>query len=250
MKNDWRAQAIVVIVSAFAVAGCSSTQPDQSGTRTASLSFGAVGLVDLWDCYELPFASCFPALENPPSTLQLKENRKVPWKYSLKITVIRAGTSDEVVVTSLSGEVGSSVEPHPPDQDPIENFVSLTDYDPAMPPAPDKVVGGITYSNGHRVSTGNPLYLATIPVDPSNPNPPNILLNTTQSFDFIMDAGDTVIVRARKEGVDTAPAFQPPLANVKLEAFLLISGEPVVAQGDQISATDNQAGMTFSYTMR
>jgi len=249
MKNDWRAQAVVVFLSAFAVAGCSSTQPDRIETRPASLSFKTTAFVGLWDCYEDPAPpGCFPQLEDNGSGLQKKETRSVPWRYSLEITVIRAGTTEEVVVTSLSGEVGSSVQAG----DDVEHFVSLTDYDPNMPAVPDKVVDGTTYSNGHAVSTGSPIYLATINVDPSVPNPPNILLNTAQTFDFTLNAGDTVLVRARKQGVDdpSAPQFQPPLDDITLESSLSVSGVPVVNQKELKLVPDNSPGLSFSYTVR
>ena len=243
MNNAWRAQVIVAIVSAFVVAGCSSTQPDRIEARNASLRFESKASADLFVCYELPYVQCFPVLENGiPKTA----DRSVPWSYSLEITVIRAGTTEEVVVTSVTGKVGSSIQPHPPELDPIADFVSLTDYDSDMPIAPDRIEGGITFSNGHTVSSGSPIYLATISVFPGTPN----ILETTPTFDFSLNTGDTVIVRARKQGVATAPQISPPYTNIRIEAFLAISGVLVTAQGDQKSTADDKAGFTFSFTVR
>jgi hypothetical protein len=248
MKNAWRAQAVGVILSAIVVAGCSSTQPDRIETRTASLSFETKASVLLWACYESPQAYCFPVLEGSPP-VQSVADRPVPWRLSLKITIIRAGTTNEVLAESLTGVVGSSVEPG----DSVDDFISMTDYDPNMPPAPDRNEFGIDWTDGHLVSSGSPIYLSFIFVDPGIPN----LLDTVSpdptvpaTFDFNLNTGDTVIVRARKQAEEAAPAFSPPYETVKLTATLAISGVPVAGNGPQTSSADNRSGFTFSFTVQ
>ncbi len=246
MKNAWRAQAVGAILSAFVVAGCSSTQPDRIESRSASLSFETKASVYLWDCYESPFSFCFPALNGG---VQRIVDRPAPWRYSVKITIIRAGTINEVVATSLTGVYGSSVEPG----DVVDDFISMTPYDPDMPPAPDQNVGGTDFTDGFTVSSASPIYLATIFVDPGIPN----ILDTVSpdpytpaTFDLDLNTGDTVIVRARKQAESQAPPFSPPFENIKMTATLAISGTPVTGQGPQTSSSDDRAGFTFSFTVQ
>jgi hypothetical protein len=257
-----------MIVSVVAVAGCSTTQPDSVGTRSASVSFAANAFVDIFDCYEewqdqtgpngvpdgIPDVKindslvCFPAID-PNNGLQLKATRAVPWRYSIKITAIRAGQTNETVVTSTSGTFGSSVEFN----DTVEDFVSLTDYDPDMPPAPNRTnVGDIYYLNGLRLSTGSPIYLANIGVDPGIPN----LLDVTPGiFPFSLNTGDTVIVRARKQAVNGGPPGNPPYPDLTITADLEVSGADAAPQSTPpgnppTTSTEDKAGMTFSFTVR
>jgi hypothetical protein len=247
MKNAWRAKAVAAILSALVVAGCSSTQPDRIETRTTSLSFETKGSVYLWDCYESPFVTCFPALDE--HGVQKFADRSLPWRYSVKITIIRAGTTVEVVANSVTGVFGSSVEPG----DLVDDFVSMTNYDPFADPAPDKTVGGIVFTGGKTVSSANPIYLSTIYIYAGVPNILDIAAGgpeTPATFDMDLNTGDTVIVRARKQEVAQEPPFAPPFENVKMSATLAVSGSPVVAQGPQQSSTDDKAGFTFSFTVR
>jgi hypothetical protein len=249
MKNACRARAVGVILAAFVVAGCSSTQPDRVETRTASLSFATTASVPVWDCYESPFPFCFPALDgNPPA--QKIVDRQVPWRYSVAITIVRAGTYTEEVAFSTTGTLGTSVgEPG----DVVPDFVSLTNYDPDQPPVADRDVGGIHFTNGKTVSSGSPVYLSQVGIDPGIPN----MLDTVApvpgapaTFDFELNTGDTVIVRARKESVAASPAVSPAYENVRLKATLALAGSPVVGQGPQTSPTDDKAGFTFSFRVQ
>ena len=243
MKNAWRANALVAIVSILSLVGCNSTQPDRIDTRTASIAFETRADVDRWDCYDTPYVACFAANNG------VKVERAVPWRYSLKITVIRAGTTQEELVTSLTGVVGSSVQPG----DFVEDFVSLTEYDPDMPSAPDRVENGVTFTNGKKVSASSPIFLSTVGIDAGIPNLLDTLPtapNIPASFEFSLNSGDTVIVRARKQSVFQAPSFSPPFDNVRLSAVLEISGVPVLMQGSQTTSIDDQSGFTSSFTVR
>ena len=246
MNNAWRVRASIAIVSSLIVAGCDSTQPDRIETRSASMNFETIALVEIWDCYQTPFLFCFPSLANE---VQEKSPRALPWNYSLKITIIRAGTIDEQVAVSSSGVVGSSVE----FGDGIEDFISLTAADPNMPPVPDKDVGGTIFSNGNKVSTGSPIYQAFIGV---NPGVTNILgtepaaPNVPATFDLSLNTGDTVIVRARKQTIALSPRYRPLPTNIAIEAFLTVSGVQVAVQGPTKSSTGNGTGFTFSFTVQ
>ncbi len=243
MKNAWRANALVAIVSILSLVGCNSTQPDRIDTRTASVTFDTRADVDRWDCYDTPYVACFAANNG------VKVERAVPWRYSLKITVIRAGSTQEELVTSLTGVLGSSVQPG----DFVEDFVSLTEYDPDMPSAPDRFENGVTFTNGKMVSESSPIYLSTVGIDAGIPNILDTVPsapNTPAAFEFSLNSGDTLIVQARKQPSAEAPRFSPPFENVRLSAALAISGVPVVMQGSQTSSIDDQAGFTSSFTVR
>jgi hypothetical protein len=251
MKNAWRAQAVGVILAAFIIAGCSSTQPDRIDTRSMSLSFLTTATVPLWNCYESPFPYCFPVLEGPPDNpIQTVAARSVPWRYSVMITIIRAGTFNEVVATSVNGVLGSSLEPG----DAVPDFVSLSDYDPDQPPAPDHSEPGIgDFTNGKMVSSGSPIYLSWVFVDPGLPNLLDIYSPVAfqpATFDFDLNTGDTVIVRARKQSVDASPSVSPPYEDVKLTATLTLGGSAVAVEGPQISSINDKTGFTFSFTVR
>jgi hypothetical protein len=260
MKNAWRARTFAMIGSVLAVAGCSSTQPDSIDTRQASVSFSASALVGLYNCYDVYQDSdppdgipdlfiqflCEPVIEQTPGgPVQTRVTRAVPWRYSLKITVIPAGGVDEQVVLSSDGAlVGSSVEPG----DFVDNFISLTNYDPDQPPVPDKNTGDLYFINGKRVSAGSPIYLSTIFIDPGIPN----ILTEPQVFPFNLNTGDTVIVRARKQLFVDAPPFLPgiPDPDIQITASLAVSGVTVSIQGTTVSTIEDAAGVTFSFTVQ
>jgi hypothetical protein len=253
---------MVMVLSVFAVAGCSSTQPDRIETRLASLGVSASASVLIFDCYQVwqdvdgdgvpetdtATTQCFPTFE-PQNPIQVRKNRAVPWPYSLQVTVIPAGSvSEQVVISSDGATVGSSVEPG----DSVEDFISLTDYDPDQPPS--SVVnfntGSTFFLNGKQVSQGSPIYLASIGVDPGVPNILNIL-NPPETFDFNLNTGDTVVIRARKQLRLAGPPFLPPTgADLRISANLLISGVQATTQGSKVSPVDDGAGFTFSFTVR
>jgi hypothetical protein len=253
-------QAVVLVVSALALGGCSSNQPPTSTGRTASLAISALADGFLYDCYEVwqdangdgtpdtntGFVSCDLTTD--------AETRAVPWAYSLRITVIRAGTTTEEVVTSIDGLPGSSVQPN----DGIENFISLTDYDPITASAPAKnPADGLFFVNGLHVSVGNPVYQRSIfgipPGDPRFAFPvgvPNIL-GATAHFDFNVSAGDTIVIRARKRPLAESPGFiNAAVPALKISGTLSVGGAPVVPNGDPTSPEDDSGGFTFSYAVQ
>jgi hypothetical protein len=259
MNIAWRASAVGTIVTVFALVGCDSTQPDRIETRTASVVFETKASTQLFNCYDqyedidgdgipeqFDGVVCFPTVEYQP--------RDVPWRYSIKITAIRAGSVDEQVVTSTTGAIGSSVE----SGDLLDDFVSLTGYDTGTDPAPGRPnEGNIYYLNGHKVSTGSPIYLASVGVDAGIPN----ILDATPTFDFNLNSGDTVIVRVRKQSLLDSPHFLPadPDPRIQIMGFLLVGGDIVAPQstpplgGGSTSPTstiDDKSGVTFSYTVR
>jgi len=259
MKNAWRAKAVAGIVSVVAAVSCSSTQPTSIGTRQATVSFSATALVGLYNCYDtyrddsnppdgipdtfLAFV-CEEVVEQSPP-VQTRVIRAVPWRYSIKITVVPAGgVNEQLVLSSDAAIVGSSVEPG----DFVEDFESLTAYDLGGTTVPDKNVDNIYFVNGKQVSNGSPLYLSTIFMDPGIPN----ILTEPEVFPFNLNTGDTVIVRARKQPFSDALPYLPqsPDPEIKIKASLTVSGVVVTTQGSTESTIDDSAGITFSFTVQ
>jgi hypothetical protein len=265
MKHASRARILGTIVFGCAIAGCSSTQPDSVTSRTGSISFSANGTVPIYNCYDV-----WQDTSSPPDGIpdvfinsvceeqfgpgvppvQIREARPIPWRYSIKITKIPAGSTTEQLVIATDGvTVGSSVEP----DDFAEDFESLTNYDPAQSPVPNRIVGDVYFINGKRVSAGSTVYLSTAGFDLGVPN----TLTFPTTFDFNVTTGDTIIVRARKQLVVDAPPYLPPSPDpeIKITASLAVSGVVVTPQGTPAdspgsSTIEDGGGTTFSFTVR
>src|SRR5262245_42211248 len=99
---------------AAAAAGCNDTkQPTSSPVQTATLSFIASGQMDTYDCWELWIdtdndgrpdqdtfqVSCTQRFQ-PMSTNPEQHPVNIPWHYSLAISVIRTGQTEEQLVAA------------------------------------------------------------------------------------------------------------------------------------------------------
>jgi hypothetical protein len=249
----------VLAVAVIVAVGCDSSQPDRIDTRTASVSFKTTAESFLFDCYEVWIDQ-----SNPPDgipefnagvttcdeTTQFQE-RAVPWNYALGISIIRAGTTTEETVTSLTGLPGSSVLPGD-DTDVIADFISLTDFDPTIgTAAPKPHQDEFYFLNGKQVSRGSPYFLSAFGFSVGTPNILDTPLTVAPTFDFSVNTGDTIIVRARKQSLAAAPPYLPPVPDPKiiLEATLAVGGVSVVPTGSSVSTVDDQSGFTLSFTV-
>jgi len=229
----------------------------------ASISFRTTAKVDLYDCYEVwrdtsnpldgvpdvntGYLFCEPTPPPAGGGDVVKAIRSVPWRYSVRISVIREGTTSEEVVTSDSGLFGSSVEPGDP-----APFVSMTEFDETSPALTDKPpVDDLHLINGKTVSLGNPTYLAYAGINVGTPNILTQPLTASPKFEFTVDTGDTIVVRTRKQAVNDAPPFlhfdQEP--QVTLEADLQVGGASVGPRGRPASTWDDKSGFTISFTV-
>jgi len=258
MRNAWPTYAVVLVAAVLIAVGCDSTQPDRVESRTASVSFRTFAKVDTYDCYEVwqdtsnpqdgvpdvntGFVTCEPTQPAP-----VKEIRPIPWRYSVRISVVRKGTTSEEVVFSDSGLFGSSVESGDPNP-----FVSMTEFDETAPPLPDRPpADDIYFLNGKRVSLGNPTYLAFAGIDVGTPNILTQPLTPAPTFDFTVSTGDTIVIRARKQAFADAPPYlhfdQDP--EVTLESVLALGGTPVTTSGATVSSYDDKSGFSNSFTV-
>ena len=256
---------LAVIVLLVGAAGCNTTkQPASSPVSTAVISFSASGQVYKLDCWEVWQDTDNDGTPDQDTFVLHCENitdsnnnfvsaiAAVPWHYSIAITVIRAGqTEEQLVATSLIPG------------DAVEDFASMTEYDTTRDlggtksPDPDPIRGpnfyvapGSTYPNGAAavITQANRLYLDS---NFFNLGDPNLMLNgLTYSLD--LNQGDTVIVRARKQLLSDSGHWidQAPTQDVELSGSLTVGGVSVPLQGTQTSPGSDGAGVTFSYTKR
>jgi hypothetical protein len=171
----------------------------------------------------------------------------------LGITIIHRGSTTEelVISTPLTGSVlGTTLIPG----DGIDDFISMTAYDPTHPDAPFKnpeerpVYGLVQFLNGKQVSRGNPLWLETNGFFLGDPN----ILTLSPTFDFEVNSGDTVIVRARKQNFVDAQDFLPrtPDPKIQISGTLTVGGIPVLPSGTKQSSIADGAGVSFSFTVQ
>ena len=251
MRSAWRVFAAVLGCALIVSVGCNSSQPETASQATAAVSVIAQAKSILVNCYDVwqdqdfdgnPDVFVTTFCEDSADTAQ----HPVPWNYSLDIAVIHTGSTVEETVTSLTGQLGTSVRPG----DGIEDFVSLTDYDLAVRVADPKAndpTNGIYYLNGRKVSRGSQVFLNFMGINLGAPN----VLTAPQQFEFTVTSGDTIIVRARKQKLASSPAFLPvdPDPELIIQANLTVNGSGVTPNGIQTSSVADGAGMTFSYTV-
>ena len=228
------------------------------------MSFRATGKLGTLDCYDLWQDTSLPIGDNTPDVdLQQRQcfevagtnEVPVPWHYSVIITVIHAGSTVEQLLTSTDGFVGTTSLAN----DDLDTYFSLTDYDPNDPPATQRPpFGDIVYVNGKEVSWGSPIYQGAYsdicPSCPMDLGPPNLVSGPT-NFDFPLNSGDTVVVRARKQDLGHSPGFipanqTPELVQIVLVATLSIGGVPVTPNGATVTTNGDGTELSFSYTVQ
>ncbi|HEX4825457.1 MAG TPA: hypothetical protein VFV19_14225 [Candidatus Polarisedimenticolaceae bacterium] len=249
----------ILAVSALA-AGCNkTTQPASSPVQTAALSFQAIGQMDKYNCWEQWADFDGDGIYNDTGQLYCEElfdqggnpaqaQVPIPWHYSLAITVIRAGETEEKLIAA-------SIIPG----DSIEDFVSMTGYDPSRDAGGVKpgdgtylyITPGATTPNSFSsavVTNGSRLWLEGNGFQLGEPN----VLMQSPTFNVNLNQGDTIIVRARKQKLSDAPAFIPANASTQIElsGILTVAGVNVPLQGTAGSPGDDATGVTFSYTRR
>lgn len=232
----------------LAAAACSSTQPDAAPAQTASLAVTARANTVVQNCWEIWYDTDDPPNGSPDATAgehlcedsggDAVQPRQVPWRFSIQVSVIHAGqTTQELIASSVA--TGDS----------IPDYVSMTPYDataveigPAKAPAPP-----VYYLNPTVSANGMPYWLSINGFDLGGS--PNVL-EQTPTFNFTVNAGDTIIVEVRKQPEVEAPQFLPPNLphELTISGVLKIGGTEVHVNGTTISPDADGTGFSFSFT--
>ena len=247
-----------MVVSALALAACETTQPDRVTARNASVTFAATGklghpqLLRSVAGHEQSagrnggrVSGCRPICYEQRTATQA---RAMPWHYSVIITVIRAGTTIETLLFSNDGVPGTTSLPEQPDE--IDPFSAMTDYDPTQPSAPFRPPeGAIVYVERQRRVMGKPdLYCrhsrrAAPPARPIWVSPTS--WEGRHRLISSLNAGDTVIVRARKQLFSQSPGYLPTErdsgahAGRRSRPRSAIGGVPVAPNGTTASSGED-----------
>ncbi|MDH3627526.1 MAG: hypothetical protein OEV00_00970 [Acidobacteriota bacterium] len=278
---------VLLVLSVFTI-GCDSTQPIGAGPVTYEVQMSAVNVIGflggqgirsyrVWEMYEdndnngqpddidmdgVPdlFNFCRDLLASDTSHVN---PTSVPWSYTVEISVIPAGTTGEVIVSSPAGLT----------DDPL---INLSRYDNSSRPLvlgtsqPTVMIddGGmmrtfrfrdpLKLSQAHtRVarSTSNPLS----DFDPmtyglgnglcSAIDPGPTVVDGQENFLVDLSPGDTIIVRARR-GAGAPMGIETNGREANLSGTLSQDGLTVSVIGSASSDAVTGAGFSFSFTAR
>jgi Flp pilus assembly protein TadG len=130
----------------------------------------------------------------------------------------------------------------------------MTEYDPTDQPADFKAAevrpgfGVVQFLNGKKVSRGSAFWQAANGFEVTDPN----ILTESPTFDFEVNSGDTVIVRARKQTVALSQHFLPPSPDPKitLTGSLSVGGSLVSSSGITKTTIADASGISFSFTVQ
>jgi len=252
-----RSGLVAALLVALALAsGCDTKQPLRAGSSTVSVSFRATAnqaarwyVYELWDDVDgdgtpderrtsFPTAFCVP---QPGAAV----SGPVPWPFAAEVAVLRAGeTTPEVVATTFGG---------------VSSFANLTaysrDYGPTPPARPPS--GNIYFVNPVSVTSASYEYITGEGSDcgnfpPDQLLPVNLFGASPPEIDLVLERGDTLIVRARKQDSSSMAFFGPTfLSEPTLSANLLLDGREAP---EAIGSLDTEAGvpgagLAFSFTL-
>ena len=235
-----------VAVLLFGALSCNTTQPAGAGPQTFSVQVQANAAVRIFDIFEEWEDTSVP-LDGTPDTFTGQHlcrevslsNVTFPWYYSMSLSVIRKGQTTEEVIASTTNT--------------SQPFANLTDFTEGFffgNPPPEPPVPPIYYLNGRRDASGGTDYLTSCTTIPTPLDTPNVL-GEHPTFDVVLDPGDTVIIRLRKQlEQDTHPALTDGIASeIRIAVFGSLEGRGVTLRGDP-DTTGDGGGTTLSFTLR
>lgn len=248
--------ALLVSVAALA-ASCDSSQPSQGGSTNAEVQIDARALTQLFDCYDrfrtdLGPDPVFDRMVCFPAAGPLLENRPIPWSFSFRIIILRAGTTfPDILVSSVN------------DDGEFADFGSTARFDTVEQSAPLKLdEPPFTFQNPRRVSQGHEDYFLAYVEIGGGTRPPlalptvNILNEPPSSpgaaprYAFELNAGDSIIVEASKQLLGLGPAVFPPgiVPDARLSGRLFVGGSETTPNAGTVeSAATDGAGISFNY---
>lgn len=226
------------------VAACDTEQPTSQGPRTATvrfLSFASVpGYCDLWDRYVDSNANQIVDPGEPFDGIECgfcydlaePEIAAVPARFSVEVSVIRAGTTVKTVLTPASA---------------ISGFTSISDDDGreiplGTPGDPPFAVAGYVYDHPRGEYYGSADTLSGCFLLPIEPN----IAGEPPPFEVELVPGDTILVRAGRADTPVLDLFS------QLDAFqstLTLDGVQITPDGLSESL-DAEARLSYSFTVR
>ncbi len=229
-------------------AACDTTQPLQLSEQAVEVVLGAQASVDIYDVYDRLVDTNGDNLPDVRSgqaecrqvfvgASPLTASRTVPWRVSVDIRVVRAGSTEPQTLLTF---------------DPFDPFASVLSYDTTIESAaPAPPTPPIFFSNGRRVSVASRDYLENCAGQLDLPDPN--LGGFPLPFEVTLSKGDTIIVQARKQP-DNQHGQLPPQFSVRsqpvLTGSIVIEGRTVTLAGTAASTMDSGSGVSFSYTVR
>ncbi len=266
--------------------GCSTTQPTAKPAQNAQVTFQSTAptalLFEVWDASLETVTTFPPPSDRPPETtvqdlglwcdiatdssLQTRPSPVYPFRFSVEIDRIRAGTS---VIERLSDATFMST------------YGSVTAYDDSPPGAPTtnpvswsrlisqdpetNTTVTLSLAHGRRISTASRDFIEKIKVAPGvygskcpyggpasaaqlgNPG----VAGNADFFPVQLNAGDTLIVKARKDTNPSASALFTN-GNPTFGSRLLVEGRDAGPSlvGNAFSPVGSQDGISYAFTLR
>ena len=257
---------LLVSVAALVAASCDSSQPSQGGSTTAEVQIDVRALTQLFDCYDrfrtdLGPDPVFDRIVCFPAPGPLLENRPVPWSFSFRILVLRAGNTFPEFLLDDEGRPVSSVN----DDGDFADFGSTARFDLVEQSAPLKLPEPpFTFENARRISQGHEDYFLAYVEVPNGggtrsplPLPTVNILNEPPSspgaaprYAFELNAGDSIIVEASKQLLSLGPPVFPVgiVPDPRLSGRLFVGGSQTTPNAGTVeSAATDGAGIAFNY---
>lgn len=240
---------VLAVLAAILSGACDTTQPSKGGNSTASVQVEARGNVAIVDCYDrynngvFDRVVCFEALGTELST------RQVPWRYSFRVAILRAGeTFPEVLAGSINN--GGT----------FPTFGCAAQFDPQVAAAPIRLdEPPYSFQNPRRVSQGSRDYFLANNIPLPEPNILGVLPSDATSsprYDIELEPGDAIIVEAAKQAIVQGPPIFPPLdqtqpridPSLRISGRLFLAGSEITpAAGTVESSSADKSGFSFNY---
>jgi len=247
---------LLVLVTALAAASCDSSQPASSGPTTVAVQVDARAQVNIFDCYDRFNTAVTPPVNDRiscfPAAGTTAQNRAIPWAYSFRIIILRAGATFPDILAGSVNDPEFSVFGN------VTRFDTTSETGAIRPDEPP-----FQYQNVRRISAGHQdFFIGWEDFGGGNNRPPiplpvvNILEVVPASpgvaprFEFELNPGDSIIVEAAKQLITSGPVIFPPgtSPSIELTGQLFISGALTSpTAGTFLSPGTDGKGFSFTY---
>jgi hypothetical protein len=276
MRAIGRPLGLVLLVTL--AGGCDTTQPQQAGEQTLTLTLAAPGAgittYDVWDLYEdndgdgIPddidgdgTGDVFLWCETIPPGEPVINPISVPWGFTMQISILRAGEiQPEVLTTAAALNPASNLAQYDTIRRlgetlpklPITEQGRTFKFDLNAPRRLSAAHRDVVSATSNPLSTLNPgMYdLGNGLCSAGNPGDAKID-NQPQPYSVVFSKGDTVIVEARR-GLDAPEALENEFTREpRLDAAIRVDGQRVsVSGGDTTSTEMPGAEISFWFTSK